>query len=278
MSGAPRWSKPILVAVLTGVLLLVTIACAPQMLESPAATSVPAKAIFVTSGEDTRPTRALPLTPIPSPTTNLSVQLLTVAPFLTRTSVPTTPSPTLLPAFTSTRRPPATPSSGDGLSSLARPTGTRPPTRTPAPQGTFAGPVPGVESKFTIPTPEATVAPRIDTPGGAVDLSSVPWEDVIQNQDDVHIYRIDAIEARSTVIVSLSGDRPIQYKVDVIAPRRGKVGRQRIEGTVAVRAIAEVAEDTGTYLVYVRQVGKDLPKGSYFISAEMNPPPLPLPR
>lgn len=165
--------------------------------------------------------------------------------------------------------------SGSGSSTLQRPTNTRPPTRSPAPRGTFAGPVPGVESKFSTPTPEETVIPRIDAPGDAVDMSSIPWEDLFQTSEDLHVYRIEAAEVNSTIVISLSGVRPIQYKFDVMAPHRGMVGRQRIEGTVALRAIAEVGGDTGTYLVYVRPVGKDLPEGSYFISAEISPPPTP---
>lgn len=141
--------------------------------------------------------------------------------------------------------------------------------------GTYVGPQPDVELKFTTPTPEETIVPRIDVPGNAVDLSPSPWEDLIETPDDVHIYRIDAPDPDATIVVSLSGNRPIQYKVDVIAPRRGKVGRQRIDGTTTLRAIAEVGSDTGTYLVYVRPLGKDLPKGSYFISAETSFSPTP---
>jgi hypothetical protein len=121
------------------------------------------------------------------------------------------------------------------------------------------------------PRPEDPNEPN-DTPARATRLDPNPIEAAIGSFNDVDIYRVDVTERDMVLVISLSGPDLPRYKVDVVAPRSGSVGRQRFDGTVALRAIANVGSETGTYYVYVRGAGRELPRGTYFIAADVTPP------
>jgi hypothetical protein len=255
-------------------LALACSACAPSIAPpTAAATPVPAAAVAAVSEGGRLPTRLAPSTPSPSPTTDLGALIVTVQPFLTRTPGPiTSPTPPLIPPLTSTPRPTNTRPSGSFPDRvLTAPTRIPTATRTPAPRGTFVG----VPPEVALPAPTEPVPdpnePN-DSIGQASPLGASPIQGAIGGPGDVDVFRIDVAEANQLLVVTLSGAQANRYKLDVVAPRAGNVGRQRLEGTVAVRALAEVGSDTGSYYVYVRAVGRELPQGPYFISAEIAPP------
>jgi len=219
------------------------------------------------------PTRPAPQSPTPSPTTDLTILVVTVQPFPTRTPGPSaTPTPPLIPPPTSTPRPTLTRPSG----SLPDPALTRP-TRVPTPRRT-AVPREGVPgAKPEVVPPEATEGPfdpnePNDVVAQAVPIDANPLEAAIGGPADVDVYRFDVTTPDMLLVVTLSGAQANRYKLDVVGPRGANVGRQRLDGTVALRAIAEVGANTGTYYVYVRGVGRELPQGPYFISADMTNP------
>jgi hypothetical protein len=244
---------------------------------SPTASPVPASAVIAISEGGSLPTRSVARTPSPSPTTGLAALIVPVQPFLTRTPGPgATATPVLVPPPTSSPRPTNTRPSGslpDPL--LTGPTRIPPPTRTPAPRGTFSGQNPEVIPPEPRPAgirPPPDVNEPNDTAARATPLDATPIEAAIGGPDDVDVYRIDVSTPETLLVVTLTGAQANRYKVDVVAPRGGTVGRQRLDGTVALRAIADVGANTGTYYVFVRGVGRELPKGPYFISADVTSP------
>jgi hypothetical protein len=239
----------------------------------PTPSVVPAKAVVAITEGGSLPTRAPIRTPSASPTTDLSVLIVTVQPFLTRTPGPSaTPTPALVPPLTSTPRPTATRPRGSVPDQvLTRPTRVPSATRTPAPRGTFTG-----ENPDILP-PEPTEAPfdpnePNETTAEAWPLDANPIEASIGGPDDVDVYSVDVPTPDMVLVVTLSGTQMNRYKVDVVSPRGATVGRQRMDGTVALRALADVRSDVGTYYVFVRGVGRDLPKGPYFIAADVTTP------
>lgn len=257
---------------LRGLLLALALcSCAPPpQLPRLTATPVPADVVVVASSGGRLPTKSAPRTPEPTPTTDLAVLIRTVAPFPTRTpGPPDTPTPTVVPAYTSTPRPtPTRPSSSfPVVPSLLSPTVG--PTRTPPPRG------PPIER------PELTVEPTEepydpyepnDVVGQATELSATPLDAAINRPDDVDVFAVEVDQTDVVLVVTLSAQQVARYKVDVFAPHGGKVGRQRIDGTVTVRALAEVGSDTGTYYVHVQRSGGDQPAGTYLISADFTSP------
>lgn len=223
--------------------------------------------------EDTGlPTRAAPRSPTPSPTTDLAALVVTVRPIPTRTpGPPETATPPLVPPNTSTPRPTATMPGGSFPNPTFLTTPRVPPTRTPAPRGTFTGPVDGLPTPEPEPRPFDPNEPN-DTPARATRIDPNPIEAAIGGFDDVDVYRVDVSQPNVLLVITLTGEQMTRYKVDVVAPRSGAVGRQRFDGTVALRALADVGLETGTYFVYVRGVGRELPKGPYFISADVTTP------
>jgi hypothetical protein len=215
---------------------------------------------------------------VASPTTDLAVLIVTVQPFPTRTPGPSaTATAVLVPPPTSSPRPTSTRPSGslpDPV--LTRPTRVPSPTRTPAPRGTFVGtsrpeaPAESGAEPTAEPPPDGN-EPN-DTTAQASPLDAIPIEASIDRPDDVDVYRVDVSTPHMVLVVTLTGEQITRYKVDVVAPRGGTVGRQRLDGTVALRATADVGTSTGTYYVFVRGVGRDLPKGPYFISADVTNP------
>jgi hypothetical protein len=242
----------------------------------PTASPVPANAVVAISEGGSLPTRPAAGTPSPSPTTDLPALIVSVQPFLTRTpGTSATPTPLLAPPATSSPRPTSTRPSGSLPDPpLTRSTRIPPPTRTPAPRGTFTGQRPGPIPPE--PRPEGTPPPDVNEPNDTIDratpLDASPIEAAIGGPDDVDVYRVDVSTPEMLLVVTLTGAQANRYKVDVVAPRGGVVGRQRLDGTVALRAIAEVGSNTGTYYVFVQGVGRELPKGPYFISADVVSP------
>jgi hypothetical protein len=234
---------------------------------------VPASAVVAVSEGGSLPTRAPIRSPSPSPTTDLAMLIVTVQPFPTRTPGPSaTPTPPLLPPLTSTPRPTNTRPSGSMPDlALTRPTRVPTATRTPAPRGTLGGRSPGV-------VPPEPTEPALDAnepndqTADATPLDATPLEAAIGGPDDLDVYSVEVTTAGMVLVVSLTGPQTNRYRVDVIAPRGGTVGRQRMDGTVALRAIADVGSNTGTYYVLVRGVGRDLPQGPYFIAADVTIP------
>jgi hypothetical protein len=239
----------------------------------PTASPIPAAAIVAITEGGSLPTRPAPRTPSPSPTTDLSLLIVTVQPFLTRTPGPSaTSTPPLIPPPTSTPRPTNTRPSGSVPDpALTRPTRPPAPTRTPAPRGTFTGQNPDI-------VPPEPTEPAFDpnepndTTARAVPIDVDPLEAAIGGPEDVDVYRVSVSTPDMLLVVTLSGPQANRYKVDVVSPRGGTVGRQRLDGTVALRAIADVGANTGTYYVLVRGVGRELPQGPYFISADVTSP------
>src|SRR5207237_8585769 len=106
---------------------------------------------------------------------------------------------------------------------------TRPATGTPAPRGSFTG-VGAPDSKLApTETPVDANEPN-DTPELATQISANPIPAYINGPDDVDVYQVAVDQTNVTLVVTLSGPDPARYKVDLVAPRSGKVGRQRIDG------------------------------------------------
>jgi hypothetical protein len=216
------------------------------------------------------PTRAPFLTASPSPTTDLAALIVTVQPFQSRTPGPSAPpTPPLVPPPTSTTRPTSTRPAGSlPDSALTRPTRVPPATRTPAPRGTFTADNPDIPPLEPTEPPFDPNEPN-DSVGQAIAIDVNPIEAAIGGPDDVDVYWVRVTTPGRLLVVTLSGAQANRHRVDVVAPGGGTVGRQRLDGTVALRAIADVGSTTGTYYVFVRGVGRELPQGPYFIAADV---------
>lgn len=268
---AGRWA-----GVLAGAVAVVTIAACQGQTLFPPETPRASGAVIATSG-GRLPTRLPVLTPEPTATRDLAIIVVTVAPIPTRPDGNVTPTPTLVPAYTSTPRPSPTLMTGSLPMPPPSATPTRPPTRTPAPRGTFVGSA-GSDRPEPTETPIDFNEPN-DTPNRATPLDAAPMDAYVNGPNDVDVYRFTVTLPNTRLVVTISGERVAGYKVDIVAPRSGKVGYQRFDGTVAMRGIADVGSETGTYLIYVNGVGSEPPEGPYFISAELiTPPPAPVPR
>jgi hypothetical protein len=154
---------------------------------------------------------------------------------------------------------------------LTRPTRVPPPTRTPAPRGTFLGGSQDPSKPEPTAGPEDLNEPNDDV-GLATPLDANPLDGAIGGPDDVDVFRVEVTTPRMVLVVTLTGADANRYKVDLVAPSGGNVGRQRLDGTVAVRAIADVGTSTGTYYVFVRGVGREPHQGPYFIAADVTSP------
>lgn len=242
-------------------------ACAPLDL-GPTPTASGQRVLIATSvGGGQLPTRPAIETRAPTSTSDLVARIATVAAVPTFTTVPTTPTATLVPAYTTTPRPSATPMSG---SFIVLPTATRPaPTHTPYPTPDRRE-RPAIERPPPTETTDDPYEPN-DTPDRATPLESGPLTAFIWPVDDVDVYRVNVVETNVIMVVSVSGDRVARYKVDIVAPRSGKVGRQRLDGTVALRAVAEIGTETGPYFVYVRGAAPTGPITPYTIMVEFLP-------
>ncbi|MBM4416762.1 MAG: hypothetical protein FJ033_00365 [Chloroflexi bacterium] len=89
----------------------------------------------------------------------------------------------------------------------------------------------------------------------------------ISTFEDVDVFAIEVREPTVDLIVTVSGSAA--YSVTITNPRGDNVGRQRFEGTTAVRSIASVGSGTGTYHVAVRSLGRNLAPGPYTIVATL---------
>lgn len=261
--------RPLGLALLVALLLA---GCAsPPPIVPPSATPVPADAIVVQSRGGELPTKPAPRTPEPTATTDLALLIRTVAPFPTRTlGPPDTPTPTVVPAYTSTPRPTPTFPRGSFPNPQLGITPTVPPTRTSPPRGTF---IPRTVEPRVVPTetPVDVNEPN-DATAQATALSATPLDAAINGPNDVDVYAVAVSQTNVLLVVTLSGVDAPRYKVDVVGPRGIKVGRQRLDGTRTVRALADVGSDTGTYYVYVQGAGPEMPRGPYAISADFTLP------
>jgi hypothetical protein len=259
------------------VLLVVLVAgCAnPVPLIPSTPTPVPPDVVVVASSGGRLPTKPAPRTPEPTPTTDLALLIRTVQPFPTRTPAPpATDTPTVVPAYTSTPRPTPTRPSSSFPQAPSFITPTVGPTRTPPPR---FSPFPRPELTETALARTETEEPYDpyepnDTPGQAAPLSATPLDAAINVPNDVDVFVVDVTQTDVVLVVTLNASQAGRYKVDVIAPRRGKVGRQRLDGTVTVRALADVGSETGLYYVYVQRSGALTPNGQYVISADFTSP------
>lgn len=252
---------------------MVMVACSPQVSLPPATnTVVPAAAIVAVTEGGQLPTRPAPRTITPTPTADLLARLATQVPFLTPTPFATiTLTPVLRGPATSTPRPTQTRPRGPSIQPAQLWTPTRPPTRTPAPRGTFTGP--GVERPEEFPEagPTDSNEPN-DSQAEAVGLGATPLEGAIGAAADVDVFAVNVATPDVVLVVTLSDRQASRYQIEVVGPRGGKVGRQRLDGTTAMRALAEVGTEVGTYFVFVRSAGRELPQGPYFITADVTSP------
>jgi hypothetical protein len=250
--------------------LLLSGCAAPPVLPEPTAPPVSSDLVVVSSSGGRLPTKPAPRTPEPTPTTDLALLIRTVQPFPTRSpGPPDTPTPTVVPAYTTTPRPTATRPSSSFPVAPGLITVTVGPTRTPPPRGS---PIERPElTKEPTEGPYDPFEPN-DVTGQATALSATPLDAAINYPTDVDVYRVQVDQTDVVLVVTLSAQQPGRYKVDVFAPRSGKVGRQRLDGTVTVRALADVGSETGTYYVYVQRAGNEIPQGTYVISADFTAP------
>jgi hypothetical protein len=251
--------------------LLLTGCASPPIVVPSTPTTVPADSIVVQSRGGELPTRPAPRTPEPTATTDLALLIRTVAPFPTRSpGPPDTPTPTVVPAYTSTPRPTPTFPRGSFPNPQAGVTLTVPSPRTSAPRGTF---IPRTVEPKVVPTetPIDANEPN-DAPAQATGLSATPLDAAINGPGDTDVYQVAVSQTNVLLVVTISGIDAPRYKVDVIGPRGSKVGRQRLDGTRIVRALADVGSETGTYYVYVQGAGPEMPRGPYVISADFTLP------
>jgi hypothetical protein len=241
----------------------------------PTPSPVPADMVVVSSSGGRLPTKPAPRTPEPTATTDLALLIRTVQPFPTRTAgPPSTGTPTVVPAYTSTPRPsPTRPSSSfpqapNLITPSVGPTRTPPPRFSPFPRPELT------ETALARSETEPSFDPNEpnDSPDQATPLSATPLDAAIDPANDVDVYAVTVDQTNVVLVVTVNAPQAGRYKVDVVAPRGGKVGRQRLDGTVTVRALADVGSETGLYYVYVQRAGSVTPTGQYVISADFTSP------
>jgi hypothetical protein len=245
----------------TGPLLLsaLLLACQPRLELEPTARPTGPVPVVVASEGGRLPTRPALRTPVPTPTTDLIALIGTVvvAPLPPRTPAPAvSPTPTLAPFLTSTPRPPPARVSGSGP--VPRPTATRP--APGAPEPTPAG---------EIGEPDALEPNDVTAEAVPLALGEEHRGLTFHTPDDVDIFAVPVEEPDMALVVTLSGRPPAGYSIEIVGPRGGNVGRQRVDGTVTLRAVAEIGLDVGTYYVEVRRVGAVLVEGPYSIAASL---------
>ncbi|HEY3083447.1 MAG TPA: hypothetical protein VGM69_26440 [Chloroflexota bacterium] len=240
---------------------ILLVACQPRLELEPTPRPTGQPPVVVASEGGRLPTRPAPRTPVPTPTTDLVALINTVVPFPTRTPGPLlSPTPILRPPVTSTPRQP--PSSLGGSVP-------GPPAAAGAPPGS-GGPAERTPSEPVAP-PEGDALEPNDTVADAVplDVGQEVADLTLHTPDDVDVFAVDVEEPDTTLVVTLSGRPPGRYKLDIAAPRGGNVGRQRVDGTVALRSVTDVGADLGRYYVHVRRVGALPVEGPYSISASL---------
>jgi hypothetical protein len=257
------------------VLVAALAACQPQIqLEPTARPAASGASIVVVSEIGQVPTKPAPRTPSPSPTTDIILQIHTVVAFPTRSPAPPgTPSPTIGPPPTSSPRPSPTRMIMSGPPVIATPTPRPPPTRTPR---ETVDPVDIEETRIaslppSLATPEPDGFEPNDTPQQAEVLAIEDRiEDLtLHDSRDVDVFQIPVDEADMTLVVSLSGSTLGRYSLSLSSPTRGSAGRVRYDGTVTMRAVADIGSDTGIYYATVRTVGAVPPQGPYSIAATL---------
>jgi hypothetical protein len=246
-------------------LALLLIGCRPQLELEPTPRPTGAPPVVVASEGGRLPTRPALATPSPTPTSDLLGLISTLAPLPTRTPGPAlSPTPTLRPFETSTPRPsPVRLSGSTGPPPTAAPPGRVGRTAADRTGSGPSGPAP------TVSAPDA-LEPN-DTRAEAVPLEIGQEEGglTLHSPDDVDVFAVPVEEPDVSLVVTLTGRQPGRYKLDIAAPRGGNVGRQRLDGTTALRSVADVGADLGTYYVYVRTVGALPPEGPYSIAVSL---------
>lgn len=96
----------------------------------------------------------------------------------------------------------------------------------------------------------------------------------LHNPRDVDVFSIPVDEADMVLVVTLTGRTLGRYSMNVSSPTRSSAGRIRYDGTTALRGVADVGADTGTYFAFIRSVGAVPPEGTYSIAASLVPPAL----
>ncbi len=273
-----RWG-----AALLGVLLLSCEAAAD--LYAPTAVAGPGQPIVVESANRGQILTAV-VSPRPTltPTTAAIAQVGPNPPFSQFTPLVPFPGlfPTLTPRPTGSPTPTLTiPGTPTPRPAPTLPTGSRPPipTDTPEPPATST-PRPTVDVEALEETRVASLKPSpTEIPTDDLEPNDTPAQATVLGLDeelsgafistleDVDVFAIEVLEPKVDMIVTVSGSA--SYSVTITNPRGENVGRQRFEGTTAVRSIAAIGSDTGIYHVAVRSLGRNLAPGPYAIVATL---------
>jgi hypothetical protein len=260
------------------VLALALIGCSPPPALEPTARPVAAGAavVVVTEGGSV-PTKPVPRTPSPSPTTDIVLMINTVVAVPTRTPAPPgTPSPTIGPPPTGTPRPSPTRMIMSGPPVIPSATPSPRPTRTPRevvdPVDLEDTRIAGLPPTPEPPEPDALEPNESTAQAEALKIGDEYDELSMHHQGDVDVFRIPVDEPDMTLVVSLSGRTLNRYRLELSSPKRPNAGRTRFDGTVALRSVADVGDDLGSYYATVRTVGALPPEGPYSISASLVAP------
>jgi hypothetical protein len=254
---------------------LALIACRPLPDLEPTPRPVAAgDSIVVVSEGGAMPTKPVPRTPSPSPTTDIVLLINTVVAVPTRTPAPPgTPSPTVGPPPTSTPRPSPTRMMMSGPPLIPIPTPSPRPTRTPR---EVIDPLDLEDTRVASlpPTPEPPEPDAFEPNDSAAQAEALPVggeydELTMHHPGDVDVFKIPVDEANVTLVVSMTGQTLSRYRLELSSPKRPNAGRTRFDGTVVLRSVADVGNDLGTYYATVRTVGALRPEGPYSISASL---------
>jgi hypothetical protein len=258
--------------------LLGLVACQPQLQLEPTPRPVARgdTVVVVTEGGGL-PTKPAPRTPPPpTPTTDIVLRINTVVAVPTLTPRPPgTPSPTIGPPPTSTPRPSPTRMIMSGPPIIPSATPSPRPTRTPRdpvdPIDMEETRVAGLPSR---PTPEPDYLEPNETEAQAETLPvGAELDDLtMHHPGDVDVFAIPVDEEDMALVVTLSGRTLGRYRLELRSPTRPNAGRIRFDGTTAMRAVADVGADVGTYYAFVRTVGAAPPEGPYSLSASLVAP------
>jgi hypothetical protein len=234
--------------------------------------------VVVTEGGKV-PTKPAPRIVSPTPTTDIVLLINTVVAFPTRTPAPPgTPSPTIGPPPTSTPRPSPTRMIMSGPPIFPSPTPSPRPTRTPR---EVVDPVDLEETRVaSLPVRPDAIEPDDFEPNETTAQAEtlVVGDEItdltMHRQSDVDVFKIPIDDPNMTLVVTLTGRTLARYRLELASPTRSNAGRVRYDGTIALRAVADIGRDLGTYHATVRTVGALPPEGPYSISASLVAPAL----
>jgi hypothetical protein len=242
--------------------ILLLAACQPRLELAPTPRPTgPVPVIVVTEG-GRLPTRGAYQTPAPTATSDLLALIATVVPPPDRAPAPAGPLPSRAPAppvVTGTPRPPTPLVGGSG-----------PPPRPTATPRRVAPPPTGTPASAGVPLEPAGLEPNDDRAAAVpLGLDQEVGGLTLHAPEDVDVFAVRVDRPNLSLVVTLGGRPPGRYDLEVVGPRGGGQGRQRVDGTVTLRQVVDVGPDLGTYYVYVRAVGALPTQGPYFISASL---------